>query len=416
MEKRTPKNEPHPRRGFLVMLLGALVAFGPLSIDMYLPAMPSLARDFAVPLATVEFSVSAFLIGMAIGQLVYGPVSDRFGRKPLLYIGLTLYAASSAACALAPGAEVLIAARVMQALGSCAGVVVARAMVRDLFEPREAAGAFSLMMLVMGAAPILAPLLGGYITAYFGWRSIFWLLAVLALLCVAVLSRALPETHGADPGVRLRDSFRTYARILRHRQFMGYAVSGSLAQAGMMAYITGAPFIFIELFGVPAEHFGWIFGLNAFGLISMAQVNLLLLRRYTLDQVLRVSFALIAGIGFFLLLAGCFGWGIWPVGIGLFSYLAVLGITFPNTAAGALADQGAVAGSASALMGSIQFTLGFAASALLTRIHAHGSLPMTGIIAGCGLLALLAHRIAIGARGISDVDEAEGAVTVVEGV
>jgi DHA1 family bicyclomycin/chloramphenicol resistance-like MFS transporter len=397
------------------MLLGSLVAFGPLSIDMYLPAMPRLASDFDVPLADIEFSVSAFLIGMAIGQLIYGPISDRFGRKPLLYVGLVLYAFSSAACALAPGAGWLVAFRVLQALGSCAGVVIARAMVRDLFEPREAAGAFSLMMLVMGAAPILAPLAGGYMAAYFGWRAIFWILAALSVLCVLVLSRALPETHAPDPAVRLRDAFRTYGRILRHRQFMGYALSGSLAQAGMMAYITGAPFIFIEHFGVPPERFGWIFGLNAFGLIAMAQINLVLLRRYSLDQVLRMSFVLLAGVGGFLLAGGVFGWGIWPVGIGLFSYLAVLGITFPNTAAGALADQGAVAGSASALMGSIQFTFGFASSALLTRLHAHSSLPMTGILAGCGLLALCAYSIAIGARGVSVVDEAEGAVTVVEG-
>jgi DHA1 family bicyclomycin/chloramphenicol resistance-like MFS transporter len=405
----------HPRRGFIVMLLGALVAFGPLSIDMYLPAMPALSGEFRVPLSTIEFSLSAFLIGMAIGQLLYGPVSDRFGRKPLLYIGLLLYAAASAACALAPTATFFVGFRVLQALGSCAGVVVARAMVRDMFAPREAAGAFSLMMLVMGAAPILAPLAGGYITAYFGWRAIFWILASLALLCAGVLSRALPETHAPDPSVRLRDAFRTYGRILRHRQFMGYALSGSLAQAGMMAYITGAPFIFIELFGVPTEHFGWLFGLNALGLISMAQVNLLLLRRFRLDQVLRCAFLLLAGIGCLLATAGVLGWGIWPVGIGLFSYLAVLGITFPNTAAGALADQGATAGSASALMGSVQFTLGFLGSALLSRLHAHSSLPMTGIIASCSLLALIAYHFAIGARGVSDADEAEGAVAVVEG-
>lgn len=373
----------------LVVILASLTAFAPLSIDMYLPAFPQIAADFGVAVARVELSLATFFIGLAIGQLLYGTLTDRFGRKKPLYAGLATYFLASLACAFAPNIESLIVLRFFQALGACAGIVIARAMVRDLFDHRESARVFSLQLLVMGLAPILAPLVGGYVTIYFGWHAIFAIVAGVGAICFAAVYFFLPETREPNPDVRMRDAFSVYARILTDRSFTGFALSSALAQAGMFAYITGSPYVFIELFGVPASNYGWIFGSNALGLIALSQLNGRLVKSFDPTAILKVVLTLTALFGLALIFAGVLNLGFWPVAIPIFLYVASLGMIAPNANAGALAGQSQNAGSASALIGTLQFTLAAIASAVVSSAGNGSTIPMTATIGVCGLAALV---------------------------
>ncbi len=380
------------------MILGALIAFAPMSIDMYLPSLPALARAFGTGAASVQLTLAAFFAGLAVGQVLYGPLADRFGRKPPLYLGLSLYVLASAGCALASGIESLIALRLAQAVGGCAGLVISRAVVRDLYERQEAARMFSTLMLVTGLAPILAPLAGGYLLVWLGWRAIFWGLALFGLACLAAAALWLPETHrahGARAGVGA--ALAAYARLLVHRQFAGYALAGGFAMAGMFAYISGSPFVFIDVYGVPAQAYGWFFGANAAGIVVASQVNRGLLRRHPAGKILAAANAANALFGVVLLASAASGAaGFLGILVPLFAYVAALGFVFPNAAAGAMAPFAERAGSASALLGTLQYVLAAAASALVGAIHDHSALPMSAVIAGCGVAALLSHRLLIG--------------------
>lgn len=373
----------------LVLLLGSLTAFGPLSIDMYLPAFPSMAKSLGVPQGQIELSLASFFIGMAFGQLVYGPLTDRYGRKKPLYVGLTLYTLASIACALAADSHTLIFFRLLQALGACAGTVVSRAMVRDLFDHRESAQVFSLLMLVMGVAPIVAPLVGGYMLLHFDWRAIFWALAAISAIIFALVAVYLPETRSPDETVQLRRSFHTYFDILKHRQFMGYTMMAGFMQAALFAYITGSSFIFIEFYGISPQHFGWVFGANAFGLIMAAQVNAWLLRKgHHPDTLIRYALYALASFGLLLALAAFMHaplWGLYPP---LFGFLTVSGMIFPNAGAGALEHQKHRAGAAAALGGMLQFCLSAMAAGLVSLMHAETPRPMAAVVAVCGVISL----------------------------
>jgi len=241
------------------LILGALIAFAPMSIDMYLPSLPAIAAEFGAEPAAAHLTLASFFVGLAIGQAIHGPLADRYGRKPPLYAGLTLYVAASVGCALAPDVATLTALRFVQALGGCAGVVIARAVVRDRFDAHTSARMYSLLMLVMGLAPILAPFAGGWILVFTGWRAIFAALALFGLAFLFAVWRFLPETRPAHTAARggIGATLRVYAALLRDRSFLGYTLSGGFAQAGMFAYITGSPHVFIELYGVPAQAYGW---------------------------------------------------------------------------------------------------------------------------------------------------------------
>jgi len=382
-----------------LLILGALSAFAPMSIDMYLPSLPTIAADFGTAPSAVQFTLTSFFIGMALGQVIHGPLADRYGRKPPLYGGLLLYIAASVGCAVAPNVATLTALRFAQAVGGCAGVVIARAMVRDCFDARTSARVYSLLMLVMGLAPILAPFLGSLILAFAGWQAIFLVLALFGLACLLAVWRYLPETRPKETASRpgLGPILRVYAQLLRDRGFLGYVLSGGFAQAGMFAYITGSPHVFIELYGVPAPAYGWLFGLNALGLIASSQVNRRLLLRHTAESILRRANRTTVLLGLVLLTVAASGWGGLPaLSIPLFGYLASLGFTAPNALALALAPQGARAGSASALTGALQFGVATLASAAVGLLGAGSALPMTGVIAGCGLLAYITHRTLVG--------------------
>ncbi|MFA5678652.1 MAG: multidrug effflux MFS transporter, partial [Pseudomonas sp.] len=244
----------------LLLILGGLSAFGPLAIDLYLPAFPAMARSFATDTEQIQLSLAVYFVGLALGQLFYGPIADRFGRRKPLLFGIVLFTVASFACALAPSLEWLLAARFAQALGGCAGMVVNRAIVRDLCTPIESAKVFSQLMLVMGVAPILAPLAGGWLMLLGGWQSIFLFLTLFSAAFALLVYFRLPETL-PEEGERsqLSSALGRYLRLLVEPVFMFHAFTGGVAMAGMFAYIAGSPFIFIELYGVPAEHYGWLF-------------------------------------------------------------------------------------------------------------------------------------------------------------
>lgn len=375
----------------VVLVLGALSAFAPMSIDMYLPAFPAIADSLKATPGQVAYTLSAFFVGLSAGQLVYGPLADRFGRKPPLLAGIALYLAASVGCAVAPDVSWLVALRALQALGGCAGVVISRAMVRDMFAPQDAARIFSILMLVMGLAPILAPLLGGLVLGVAGWRGIFGALALFGLASLVGSLTALRETHPPDARVRLGLGavLGVYGSFLADARFMGFALSGSVAQAGMFAYIAGSPFVFITLNHVPAQHYGWLFGTNALGLIAASQLNARLLKTRAAGDVLLRALTVCMASGLALLGTTLTGFGGF-VGllVPLFCYVASLGFITPNATALALSTRHTHLGQASALTGTVQFAAATLSGALVGALQNGTAMPMAGVIAGCGVVAL----------------------------
>lgn len=385
----TPRGAAYAKLAFT---LGILTAFAPFSIDMYLPGLPAIAREFNTDTAAVQQTLAVFFLGLSMGQLFYGPISDRLGRRGPLLFGCLLYAAACVGCALAPSLGSLVVMRFAQALGGCAGVVIARSVVRDLFDQTESARMYSLLMLVLGVAPITAPLIGGQLLLFFGWRSIFIALFGFGVLCLLLVFFVLPETLPAERRVRtgLGVALRTYGSLLIDGRYMGYALAGGLASAGMFAYIAGSPFVFIELNGVAPERFGLIFGTNAIGLIAASQLNRWLLSHYTTGQILTAALAFTAASSLLLLAVTATGIGGF-VGmlVVLFFTIASTGFVGPNSTAAAMAPFAARAGSAAALLGSVQFACGAAAGALVGALHSGTALPMAGTIALCGVSAFL---------------------------
>ena len=354
----------------ILLILGALSAFGPLAIDFYLPSFPTLAREFASDVDHVQLSLSAYFVGVALGQLVYGPLADRFGRRLPLLGGIALFTLASLACAMAGSLDQLIAARFVQALGGCAGMVIARAVVRDLCDPLASAKVFSQLMLVMGLAPILAPLAGGWLLEHASWRWIFISLTLLSGLSALAVALWLPETHRPQaPHIPLRHAGRQYARLLGNRLFVSYALSGGLVMAGMFAYIAG--------------------------FILAAQVNAWLMR-YAGPEVW-LSRIMILHLVASLVLLAVSAWQtphLWPLLLPLFIGIASLGCLLPNASACAMSGQAAHAGSASALLGFIQFAIAGVSSALVGVLHDGSAWPMALVITMCAALALLSSLLA----------------------
>ncbi|MNO96146.1 Bicyclomycin resistance protein [compost metagenome] len=365
-------------------------AFGPLAIDFYLPGFPAMATAFATDEKHIQTTLAAYFLGLSIGQLAYGPVADRFGRRIPLLVGVMLFTLASLACAYAPSLDALIAARFVQALGGCAGMVLSRAIVSDKCDAVASAKVFSQLMLVMGLAPILAPMLGGLLVNLYGWQSIFIALTLFSALCALAVAVGLPESMPANqPRQPLSGALSQYGRLLKDRIFIGHALTGGITLAGMFAYIAGSPFVFIKLYGVPAEHYGWLFGTNAAGFILAAQVNARLLAKrgpaFLLSRTIWIYLA--AGLTL-LAVSSLHTQALWPLLIPLFVCIASLGGIVPNASACAMNGQGARAGSASALLGCLQFSVAAAASALVGVLHDGTALPMAIVISLCGLAAV----------------------------
>jgi DHA1 family bicyclomycin/chloramphenicol resistance-like MFS transporter len=375
--------------------LSALTAVGPFSIDMYLPGLPSIAATLQVSEAGTQLTLSAFFLGFGIGQLIYGPLSDRFGRRRPLLAGFLLFVLASVGCALARDLDTLIALRFVQALGGCAGPVIARAIVRDLFERERAARALSLMMLIMGIAPVLAPLIGGQILLLAGWRAIFGLIAAFGAIAIIAILVLLGETlpfarrmHGSALTLVLG-----FGAPLMSRRFLGYALSGAFIYGGMFTYITGSPHVFITLYGVLPERFGLIFGGNVLGILAAAAINSRIVMRYGVDRLLALGVISAAIFGCALaIVAALNAGGLVGFLIPLFFFIASLGFVGSNAMAGCLSLFPTRAGIASALAGTMLMVVGTLLSALLGLLGGDSALPMAGIIAASALASLATLR------------------------
>ncbi len=385
-----PRPAAHDRRR-LVPVLGALSAFGPLSLDMYLPAFPSLATDLSATASQVQLTITACVVGLATGQLLAGPLSDRFGRKRPLLVGVALYAVASLLCAVAPDIWTLTAARVLQGLAGSAGIVLSRAIARDLHSGPALARFFSLLLLVNGLAPILAPLLGAQVLRVTSWRGVFVVLAVIgALLWLAtalVLHETLPSERRRPGGVRA--TVQTFGTLLGDRAFVGIALTSGFVFGAMFAYIAGSSFVLQGEYGLSQQQFALVFGSNAACLVTAAQVSARLVGRVGPERILALGVAtsVLGAAG--LVLAVTTGAGLPAVLPSLAVVVASVGLVAPNAAALALADHPEAAGSASALLGVSQYLLG---GLLAPVVGLGGEGALAGTILGCSLAGAVAHR------------------------
>jgi DHA1 family bicyclomycin/chloramphenicol resistance-like MFS transporter len=382
----------------LTLLLGLLTAFGPLSIDMYLPALPALADGFHTGAPRVQLTLSAFFLGFGLGQLVYGPLSDRWGRKPPMLAGIALYVCASALCALSTRVVSLVVLRLLQGLGACAGPLIARAVVRDVYERDRTASTLSLLTLIMGTAPLLAPLLGGQLLLRFGWRSIFEVLTGFGALCfmsaLVGLAETLDETRRSRAGAVAM--IGSYGPLIQDRIYAGYVLSSGGAFAGMFAYFAGSPFVFIRMYGVRPQDYGYLFALNVIGLMACAAVNSRLVLRHGSDRMLRGGVVAVSIAGVALLVAAVTGFGgLAGLVVPLFVFISSISFIGGNALAGALTRFQHVAGTASALAGTIQFGMGALSGALVGALHDGTAVPMAAVIAAAGMVSLLAHRLLI---------------------
>jgi DHA1 family bicyclomycin/chloramphenicol resistance-like MFS transporter len=382
----------------LILILGALSTISPFSIDMYLPGFPAIAADLGTSISIVQLSLTSYFIGIAAGQLLYGPVLDRFGRKMPLYVGLFVYVLASLGCVFVNSANGLIGMRFLQAVGGCAGMVAAQTLVRDLFPVDKTAQAFSWMTLVVAISPMIAPAVGGYVTSAFGWHTVFVLLALLTVFIIAGVYFILPGGKGPDPSLSLlpKPVLKNFYHVLRQRQFLLYTLAGGIATAAPFAYIAGSADVFMNIYHVSEKEYGFIFAFIAFFIIGSTQLNHLLLKRFNSGQIIQASLIYQACIGIVLITGSWFGWfSKIELIISIALFLAGHGLTNPNSTALALAPFTRHTGSAASLSGSFRMAMGGLASALVSFFHNGTSMPMVTVMVSCiigGLVILIIGR------------------------
>lgn len=393
---------------FLILILGTLTALSPFSIDMYLPGFPAIAKDLHTTTEEVARSLSSFFIGLAFGQLLYGPLMDRYGRKRPLYFGLVLYIVVSIGCFSAKSIDMLIALRAVQALGSCAAGVAAMAMVRDIFPVKDNAKVFSLLILVLGASPMIAPTVGSYLTAAWGWQSVFIMLMSIAILILIAVIFSLPESYKPDKSYSLKPLpiITSFLGVIKVPQFYTYAITTSLAFAGLFAYVAASPTVFMEFFHVSGKTYGWIFASLSIGFVGSSQLNSVLLQYFRSERIVvwALSMQVVAAIVF---LAGSYyNWfGLYGT-IGLiFIVLCGVGLTNPNASALSLAPFERNAGTASSLMGAMQLGIGSVSSYGVSLFDKPSTLPMSLLMAVSSIIALAV--LLIGRRFITNTVVAE---------
>ncbi|WP_406127397.1 multidrug effflux MFS transporter [Streptomyces sp. NBC_00989] len=383
------------RAGLLVILiLGGLTATPPLSMDMYLPALPAVTRSLHAPAATVQLTLTACLAGMALGQLVVGPMSDKLGRRRPLLTGLAVYVVATALCAIAPNVESLVAFRLIQGLAGAAGIVIARAVVRDLYDGVAMARFFSTLMLVSGVAPVVAPLVGGQILRVTDWRGVFVILTFVGTALAVLVWTRLPETLAPEDrhGGGTAEALRSMRSLLSDLPFTGYMLTGGFAFAALFAYISASPFVVQEIYGASPQTFSLLFGVNSVGLVAVGQINgKLLVGRVSMDKVLGAGLAVVvlAATALLLMATGVFGGvGLVPVAAGLFVLMSAMGVTLPNAQTLALMRTRHSAGSASALLGTSSFLIGAVASPLVGIAGEHTAVPMAVVQLVAALVAV----------------------------
>jgi DHA1 family bicyclomycin/chloramphenicol resistance-like MFS transporter len=357
---------------------------------MYLPSMPLLERFFSATTAQVQWTLATYFLGFAFGQTLFGPLTDRFGRKPPLYCSLLLYFTASVGCALAPSIQAMSAFRLLQAVGACGGAVIARAMVRDMFPPLETRRAFSTLIMINGVGPAVAPLIGGFLLLWFGWQSIFWFLAGWGCIGMLIARFRLPESlHPSRfQPLNLRHIFGSYGMLLRDRTFLGASLVTGLSSAGLFSYVAGAPFVFINVYNLTPQRFSWIFGINALGIILASNISARFLQAIPADRILKAAnlIQLASGLTLVAVALTRVG-GVFAIWVPLFCYVSTIGLTFPNGSALAMASHAKIAGIASALLGTNQFALAVVATTLLGAIASKTALPMAALILTCATVA-----------------------------
>lgn len=376
----------------LILILGALATISPFSIDMYLPGFPAIATDLGTTIDQVQLSLTAYLIGIAIGQLLYGPLLDRFGRKNPLYAGLAIYVLASIGCAFADSISALIVMRFVQALGGCVGIVAAQALVRDLFPANKTAQAFSLIILVISVSPMIAPTVGGYMTSAFGWQYVFLVLGAITVLIMAAVYFFLPEGKKADATMSLKPKavLGNFYLVMKEPQFLVYTVAGGLATAAPFAYIAGSADVFMNIYKVSEQFYGWIFAFLAFAMIGATQLNHILLKKFKSEQIIKVTLMYQSVAGLVLVIGTYYQWYTMYGLIALmFVFLTGQGLIGPNTSALSLAPFNKNAGSASALSGSWRLGIGGIVSAIVSVLHNGTAIPMVGMMAMCSVVSLI---------------------------
>ncbi|MEO5977251.1 MAG: multidrug effflux MFS transporter [Chryseolinea sp.] len=376
----------------VILILGALASISPFSIDMYLPGFPAMAKQLNTSIDKVQLSLTSYFVGIAFGQLLYGPVLDRFGRKKPLMIGLLIYIAASITCAFAGSVEWLIALRFVQALGGCVGMVASQALVRDIFPTNKTAQAFSSISLVIAVSPMIAPTVGGYVTSTAGWPWVFIILAGITSMILIIAYFMLPAGKGANVKLSLKPKAvaKNFYLVVRHPQFLVYSLAGGLATAAPFAYIAGSPDVFINQYHVTEQQYGWIFALIAGGMIGSTQLNHIILKRATSENAIRYAL-IFQGVVGMLLVGGTLlgGWNLFALLALMFLFLCGQGLIGPNTSALSLAPFEHHAGSAAALLGAWRMGTGAMISATVSVLHNNTAMPMVGVMAVCAWISLI---------------------------
>ncbi|SDW47541.1 multidrug effflux MFS transporter [Flavobacterium degerlachei] len=376
----------------LILILGSLTALGPFSIDMYLPGFAGIAKDLNTTVANVAMTLSSYFIGISAGQLLYGPLLDRFGRKKPLFIGLLVYIAASLGCVFVKDIDTFIGLRFIQAIGSCAATVASVSMVRDLFPVRDIPKVFSLLMLVVGISPMLAPTVGGYVTDAYGWHMVFFILMCIGIVILLAAQFGLPNSYTPDTSISLKPKpiLLNFATVLKEPQFYTYAFTGSIAFSGLFTYVAASPILFMDIFKVDAKTYGWIFAFMSLSFILASQLNSVLLKWFSSEKMIFGALVTQTVVAITFLISSIYGLlGMYETIGMLFLFLACLGISNPNTAGLTLAPFTRNAGSASALMGAIQLGLGAFASFAVGIFVKDSMVPMVVIMTISTVTALI---------------------------
>jgi DHA1 family bicyclomycin/chloramphenicol resistance-like MFS transporter len=382
---------------FLVLILGSLTALSPFSIDMYLPAFSQIAQTMHTTVERVGLSLSSYFIGLAAGQLLYGPLLDKYGRKKPLYIGLSVYIIASFGCLSAQSMDMLIGLRFIQAIGGCAAGVASVAMVRDIFPIKDNAKVFALLVLILGASPMLAPTIGGFVTDAYSWRVIFAILALIAAIIFIAVIFALPDKYIPNRDLSLKPIpiIVAFWDVLKVPQFYTYSFAGAVSFAGLFTYVSGAPVVFMKIYHLNAKDFGLIFAGLSVGFIGCSQLNTVMLKKFSSPQIARVAFMtqLIAGV---LFLAGALMGilGLPGILIMLFLQLGCIGFISPNASALSIAPFDKNAGTASSLLGALQLGLGSLATIGISSFHVVNIIPLAAVMCVAGFVACAIFFIA----------------------
>ncbi len=374
-----------------ILILGALSTVSPFSIDMYLPGFPAIAKDLGTTMTNVQLSLTAYLIGIAAGQLIYGPMLDRFGRRLPMYVGLVIYLVASVACAFSTSIESLIVMRFFQALGGCGGMVASQALVRDLFPTNKTAQAFSSITLVIAVSPMIAPTVGGYLTVAFGWQSVFVVLTIVTLIILGAVHFVLPEGRKADPTLSLRPKsvMQNFITVAKEPQFLIYTLAGGFAMSAPFAFIAGSADVFINIYGVSEQEYGWVFAFIAAGIIGSSQLNHLLLRKFSNAQLVRYPLIYQTVLGSVMVIGTMYGWfSFTTLLVIMFVFVTGQGLVGPNATALSLAPFSKLTGSAASLLGSYRMAVGGIVSALVGLFHNGTAMPMIAMMVACPATAL----------------------------